>query len=93
VACLGVEQVEPEAEPPRVRKRRAIRPDRRLRESIAGERWRGRELDPSVDRMGDPERKPSAAGCQRAGNDAVSDIERLVRPPAVERRYRGQAVT
>src|SRR5439155_18607457 len=85
-ARLRVEQIEAEARPLRVGKRFAVCAHLRLIEAAAGEWLHRRELHPAMKGMRDPEREPPSTGRQRPGDDPVADIERLVRPAAVERR-------
>src|SRR5207302_6197680 len=54
-------------------------------ETIPRERGHRREDDPAVHRVGRSEREPSSVRRERPRDDAVADVEWLVRPPRIER--------
>jgi hypothetical protein len=81
---LGIEQVEAEAWPLRIGERRPVGADLGLIEPAAREGIRRRQLDAAMNRMRDSKREPPSTRRKRSRDDAVADVQRLVRLAAVE---------
>src|SRR5437870_6564733 len=82
---LVVQEIEPEGRTLGIGQRRTVRAHGSLVERIADERRHRRELHPPVDRVGDAEGEPPTVRRERARDDAVADVERLIWPAVIER--------
>src|SRR5207249_11592457 len=78
-------ETEPEGRTRGIGQGGTVRAHGSLIERIADERRHRRELHPPVDRVGDAEGEPPTVRRERARDDAVADVERLVWPAVIER--------